>query len=337
MGKIFEILKQADATHFSATSPGRRGQGEAALNLAEQLETDSSPLAEVVPFVEVGGPGNAIEGSPDVFSVTASSPMPRFSAKGGSGVSLHQIPLPPARTRNPDSVSVAFQPLDLIRPDEKTARVPAEIIAYHQPNHPVSKEFASLAEAIEAQLPMGGSHVLMFVGSAAGVGTTTVVINLAFTWARSDQKRIVVLDAGDTQGTVAIKFGLPASPGLAEVLAEKATLSSVLQETTRSNLFVLSSGSHGRESNSILPAKPMRDILRQLRKQFDLVLVDASSWNSEPEMSALASGCDAVYLVIPQSAAKANETTELIKTIQGQAIPLGGCVLTNMKTAISNR
>jgi Mrp family chromosome partitioning ATPase len=330
MGKIFEILKQAEATHFSATPPSRLGQGESALNLAEQLET-------VVPFVEVGGPGNAIEGSPDVFSVTASSPIPRFSGKERSGVSLHQIPLPPARTRNPASVSVAFQPLDLIWSEEKAARIAAEIIAYHQPDHPVSKEFASLAEAIEAQLPMGGSHVLMFVGSAAGVGTTTVVINLAFTWARSDQKRIVVLDAGDTQGTVAIKFGLPASPGLAEVLAEKATFPSALQETSQPNLFVLSSGSNVRESKSTLPAKPMRDILRQLRKQFDLILIDTPPWKSEPEMSALASGCDAVHLVIPQSAAKASDTNELIKTLQGQGIPLGACVLTNMKTAISNR
>jgi Mrp family chromosome partitioning ATPase len=348
MGRIFETLKQAEATHFSSAA----SIAGPVLNLADQAEVDSSGLPEIAPYVEVGG--RTIEGSPDVLSVASPRLSPRGRsagyAEGGeagpreSGAAraaawaLHRIPLPQAsQLRDAHPVSVAFQPLDRISSQHgKAGQVAPEIIAFHQPDHPVSKEYETLAEAIEAQLPMGGSHVLMFMGASSGGGTTTVVLNLAFTWARTEQKRIVVVDAGAvnlSRGTVAQKIGLPASLGLAEVLADKASLPSTLQQAKSSkNLFVLPSGSD-REGDTGLPARPMRDLLRQLRKQFDLILIDAPPWN--PEIAPLASGCDAVYLVVLQSTMKTTETDELIKLIQGQQIPLGGCVLT--KSVISNQ
>ncbi len=342
MGRIFETLKQAEATHFpSAETP--------VLNLADQSEIDSSGLPEIAPYVEVGG--STVEGSPDVLSVASPRHSPRGRTAGytdrkdphesaaarAPAWGLHRIPLPHASNfRDAHPVSVAFRPLDSISPQRgKAGQVAPEVIAFHQPDHPVSREYETMAEAIEAQLPMGGSHVLMFMGAASGAGTTTVVLNLAFTWARPEQKRIVVVDAGAvnlSRGTVALKIGLPGSPGLAEVLGDKATLPSSLQQAKSSNFFVLPSGSD-REGNSSLPAKPMRELLRQLRKQFDLILIDTPPWN--PKMAPLASGCDAVYLVVAQSSVKTIETDELIKAIQGQRVPLGGCVLT--KSVISNQ
>jgi Mrp family chromosome partitioning ATPase len=222
--------------------------------------------------------------------------------------------------------------------DGKTSRVAAEIVAFHQPDHPVSKEYETLAEAIEAQFPMGGSHVLMFMGAGSGVGTTTVVLNLAFSWARPRNKRIVVVDAGDvatgtTHGSLVKKLGLSASSLAPPTVApwRKAPEVRGLQEIKQSNLFVLCSPIHSSESGPKLSAQGMRDILRQLRKQFDLILIDAPPWKSGLELAALASGCDGVYLVVPQSAVETPETDELLEAIQGQGIRLGGCVLTDKR------
>jgi Mrp family chromosome partitioning ATPase len=222
--------------------------------------------------------------------------------------------------------------------DGKTSRVAAEIVAFHQPDHPVSKEYETLAEAIEAQFPMGGSHVLMFMGAGSGVGTTTVVLNLAFSWARPRNKRIVVVDAGDvatgtTHGSLVKKLGLSASSLAPPTVAPWREAPEVrgLQEIKQSNLFVLCSPIHSSESGPKLSAQGMRDILRQLRKQFDLILIDAPPWKSGLELAALASGCDGVYLVVPQSAVETPETDELLEAIQGQGIRLGGCVLTDKR------
>jgi MinD-like ATPase involved in chromosome partitioning or flagellar assembly len=245
-------------------------------------------------------------------------------------------------------VSVAFRPLESLHfLDGKTSRVAAEIVAFHQPDHPVSKEYETLAEAIEAQFPMGGSHVLMFMGAGSGVGTTTVVLNLAFSWARPRNKRIVVVDAGDvatgtTHGSLVKKLGLSASSLAPPTDAPWREAPEVrgLQEIKQSNLFVLCSPIHSSESGPKLSAQGMRDILRQLRKQFDLILIDAppplcispqGRGEIQGELAALASGCDGVYLVVPQSAVETPGTDELLEAIQGQGIRLGGCVLTDKR------
>src|SRR5207244_7693371 len=73
-------------------------------------------------------------------------------------------------------MSVAFEPWP---PHGQLSRLVApEIITYHQPDHPASKQYAELFEKVSDGL--GNSPVLLFSGAAAKSGTTTVLLNLAF-------------------------------------------------------------------------------------------------------------------------------------------------------------
>ena len=75
----------------------------------------------------------------------------------------------------------------------------------------------------------------------------------------------------------------------------------------------------------------MRDLLRQARKQFDLILLDALPWNDDSATIALAGGADGVYLVLRQAEAKTPKVDDVIKRIQRHDIFLGGCVITHRK------
>src|SRR5207302_4777051 len=132
-----------------------------------------------------------------------------------------------------------------------------------------------------AQLPAGRAQVLLFSAAVPGAGTTTTLLNLAITAARQGKARAVVVDAHLRRPTLAARLGLPAGPGLNEVLAGAVSLKRALRETGQANLHLLTAGeiaSFSGPTAVYVAGEAMRSVLRHLRDRFDLVLVDAPPW-----------------------------------------------------------
>src|SRR5262249_24720304 len=132
---------------------------------------------------------------------------------------------------------VSFRPL--AAPVSTPAGIAPELLAFHNPAHPVSDQYRELLGAILTACP--GSATTLFTASAAGAGTTTVVLNLALTAARPG-RRVVVVDVTARRPAVATRLALCDRPGLGEVLAATATLDEALQETEQPGLAALTGG-----------------------------------------------------------------------------------------------
>ena len=65
-----------------------------------------------------------------------------------------------------------------------------------------------------------------------------------------------------------------------------------------------------------------------MRERFDLVLVDAPCWDGRPEMVALGSLCDLVYVVLPEAESATPATDAWIRTLPQQGARLRGCIVT---------
>src|SRR5262249_27926067 len=162
------------------------------------------------------------------------------------------------------------------------------------------------------QLPAGRAQVLLFTAAGSGAGTTTALLNLAVTAVQGRKLRVIVVDADVRQPAVAARLGLPLAPGLQEVLAGTASLQRALPETGLANLWVLTAGEVG-GGGARLASEAMRSVLRHLRGRFDLVLVDAPPWDGRPEVVALGSFCDAVFLVVRQELAQTAAVNDLLQ------------------------
>jgi Mrp family chromosome partitioning ATPase len=198
------------------------------------------------------------------------------------------------------------------------------LIASHQPDHPVSVQYRSLAAELVSQLPGGGPRVLLFTAAAAGAGTTTVLLNLAITLARQDATRVTVVDANFAAPALAARLGLPAGPGLSDALARRTPLTWCLQETPQPNLLALPVGKLAVPRGGA----NLGSLLEPLRSRNDWVLVDAAPWGDGPEPAELADGCDAIYLVLRQNDLGAPAAAALQDAILEQTGRLRGCVLT---------
>lgn len=314
MGRILEILNDAESI--------LRHAPESALTLpsaAHELEpvSEEEPTGPVS-FIEVGGPRKLIEASPDVL---ACSPPPGVRA----------APTPVAVPRSSSGLkSVSFRPLSsepLPLPSAQ-GRFAPDLVAFHQPEHALSEGYRSLCSRLLTQRPPGTSHVAMFTALVPKSGATTVLLNLALTAARQGEDRVIVVDANRHHPDVARRLGLPPSPGLREVLLGSLSLPQVLLETGMSNFQALTAGKPDENGTVRLVMEAMPMVLRLLREQFSLILIDAPSWDAGADAARLASTCDAAYLVVEQSQAESPQVAEILQTLRHEGAALCGCILT---------
>jgi polysaccharide biosynthesis transport protein len=172
---------------------------------------------------------------------------------------------------------------------------------------------------MEGQAPALQPHVLLFTAASPRGETTTVLLNLAITRARQNKGKLVVVDTNLQRPTLAERLGLPGAPGLVEVLSGSVSLRKVVQETGQPNLYLVPAGLAGETGSLLVAGEAMRAVLRHLRERFTWVFIDAPCWDGRPDVVALSSACDAVYLVVPQSEADSGAVQHL-----KQLIPLQG-------------
>ena len=295
MGRMLEALKQAKS---------RRGPTAGNPPVLQAVWPDKGleeEQAEEVPFIEVGGRAAA---PPKAAAVAPAVAEPRL-------------------------MTVEFRPLSAegVGGCGRCVFAP-ELIAYHQPHHAISGQYRALVAGLLGTLPAEQAHVLLFASAVAAAGSTTVLLNAAITLARQGG-RTVVVDAHLRRPAVAPRLGLPETPGLREVLANRLTLADAVRATGLPNLSLLAAGNPGAASPVRLAGESMRAVLHQLRGQFDLVLVDGPRWDGRPEVVALGCACDAVYLCVPESEQDAPETADLLQIIPEQGAALCGCILTS--------
>jgi Mrp family chromosome partitioning ATPase len=265
-------------------------------------EAESEDDGAGMPFIEVG-PSRSLEGSPDVLA-------------------FRPVPPVPARPSSDTPRVVAFRPL--LKPLPTAPGIVPELIAFHEPGHAISTQYRELLGAILDATSGSPPHSLLFTGSAAGVGTSTVVLNLAVTAARQG-RRVVIVDANARRPAIAARLALCDRPGLAEVLAGTATLDEALQESEQPGLVAITSGS----PLALAPraAESYRSLLRQLRHRFDLALLDGPRWDARPEVIAPGAACDATFLVLPAGADQSAAIEELQRQLPAKGVHLAGCVV----------
>src|SRR5262245_3106190 len=141
MGKMFELLKKgAGQRPLAAPSPNAKSPA------AEDCVIDWAVAETSAPFIEVGGPGKTVEGSPDVMAIShpAQAKQPPHAPTGKALAQSFLL----AELTHAQPLTVAFEPWT--GPSATSTGLAAEIIAHHQPAHAISKQYVELWNTIIA-------------------------------------------------------------------------------------------------------------------------------------------------------------------------------------------
>jgi len=140
-------------------------------------------------------------------------------------------------------------------------------------------------------------QVVLVTGTAPQEGKTTTIVNLARLLAGSGEKTVVV-DCDLRRAQMHQRLGLPREPGFTDFFVRKEPLSSLLRPAPVANLFVLTAGPLPPNPPALLARRTPGDLLDELRREFEWVLVDSPPLASVTDALLLARHSDHTVLVV---------------------------------------
>lgn len=168
-------------------------------------------------------------------------------------------------------------------------------------------------------------------------GKTTTAINLALAMTDVPGYRTLLIDSDLRYPTVHDRLGLMQSPGLTEILEGSAGLDSEIMDTEKENLKVITSGNLPHYPVELLESKRLKNLIKELKSDFDLILVDAPPVIPYSDASALSSQMDGVLLVVASGKTRREDIQQVQATLQDNQAKVLGVVLNKQKHFVPDR
>jgi capsular exopolysaccharide synthesis family protein len=173
----------------------------------------------------------------------------------------------------------------------------------------------------------GSSKRFIAVTSAVpGDGKTTFTTNFAITLANSGAKTLLV-DADLRRGNVHGYFEQPLEGGLSEVLQGKLGMKEAVRETGIPNLFFMRAGERPGNPSELLLANTTRDLIRDLRAEFDYVIFDCPPLTAIDDTFSIAAYLDGLFFVIRAGRTSMRFAKMGINTIRQRGTPVLGLIV----------
>lgn len=165
--------------------------------------------------------------------------------------------------------------------------------------------YRSLRTSIKFSLIDKPIKTIVVTSSLAGEGKSTVVGNLAYSLSQ-DGARVLVIDCDLRKPSIHENFLLANEKGLTDVLFGKSDLKDVTKKIEDS-LFLITAGTILPNPAEILGSKEMENLIKELKINFDYIIIDTPPILPVSDTLLLASKADATLIVV-----KARKTKEKI-------------------------
>lgn len=119
-----------------------------------------------------------------------------------------------------------------------------------------------------------GARAIVVTSTAPSEGKTVISSNLAASLAQADQ-RTIIIDGDMRRPRIHDVFGWLQDPGLSNVLVGTATIREAIRKTSIPKLRVMAAGHIPPNPAELLGSQRFKDLLRELRNDFDWIIIDA--------------------------------------------------------------
>jgi protein-tyrosine kinase len=141
--------------------------------------------------------------------------------------------------------------------------------------------------------------LIVITSPGSGDGKSVSAINTAAALALKSEGQVLLLDADLRKSGIHRQLGLPASPGLAEVLAGSCATEEALVRTHEfPNLYVMPSGGLPANPVELLDSTRWRSLCAQLRGMFRYVIIDSPPVGAVADYELIQAVCEGVILVL---------------------------------------
>jgi succinoglycan biosynthesis transport protein ExoP len=173
-----------------------------------------------------------------------------------------------------------------------------EIVTQVRPQSQMAESYRALRTSLLLSNLGAPPKVIMVTSARPQEGKTTTSINTAIVLAQKGV-RVLLMDADLRRPSVHKTLGMGPRSGLSNVLTGSATVQQTITTSQiLSNLFIMPAGTPPPNPAELLASSNMRDLLLELRPQFDHIVIDTPPTLSVTDAVVLSPRADATLLVI---------------------------------------
>jgi capsular exopolysaccharide synthesis family protein len=200
------------------------------------------------------------------------------------------------------------------------------VIAAADPNGHRAEAYRHVQTSMQFMDADRQTKVVVVTSCMPEEGKSTTACNLAMSLAEAG-KRVLLID-GDLRRPQAARYlGLPSGAGLTSVLVGKAGLDEVIQNWGDNAFSVLASGPVPPNPGRLIDSNHMRQLLADLRDQYDMVLIDAPPVLPVVDAVVLAAVSDGAILVVRHGKTSRDQLTKAASTLRRAEVEVLGSVL----------
>ncbi|MBA2244398.1 MAG: polysaccharide biosynthesis tyrosine autokinase [Gemmatimonadetes bacterium] len=167
---------------------------------------------------------------------------------------------------------------------------------------------------------------LVITSATSGEGKSTTAANLAITCAESGM-RVLLIDCDLRRAKQHHVFGVPRSPGVAQLLLGTAKAEEALRPSPVPGLTLLTAGSEEADVIEVMRSARMLSMIRTLREQFDLLIIDSPPVLAGADASILSALADGVLLVLRAGCTNHREALAAVQQLNAVGAHMLGAVL----------
>lgn len=173
-----------------------------------------------------------------------------------------------------------------------------ELVTQSRPRSQMAESYRALRTSLLLTFAGGPPTVILITSALPEEGKTTTSVNSAIVLAQKGT-RVLLIDADLRRPSIHKTLGMGPKIGLSNVLTGAATLQqAIIPSTILPELFILPAGTPPPNPAELLASAKMKNVLAELRKQYDHIVIDSPPTLSVTDAVVISTDADAVVLVI---------------------------------------
>jgi uncharacterized protein involved in exopolysaccharide biosynthesis/Mrp family chromosome partitioning ATPase len=201
----------------------------------------------------------------------------------------------------------------LARVEPELLQSHALLITHFDPKSPVAEAYRTIRTNIQFIRMERAGKLLVFTSPTLQEGKTTTIVNVALSMAQNGQRTLLV-GANMRRPSIYRFFGIEREPGLSDILVGSANwrdcirtvadiimgrfeMEDIMASPGLDNLHIIESGPIPGNPSELLSAPAMAKFLREVREEYDVVLIDTPPVLPVTDAAIVAAQADGVVLV----------------------------------------
>ncbi len=178
-----------------------------------------------------------------------------------------------------------------------------ELINHIHPKFFISEDYRTVRTSILLSHAESPPKTIAFSSALPGEGKTATLANMAVAFSQLEEK-VLLVDSDLRKPRLHRIFKVKNVRGLSGFLTGKVPLKDVIQKTSIENIWIIPSGPIPPNPSELLNSNRMKELLGQVKKKFDVVLLDSPPLLVVVDPVIISSFVDSTVLII-----EAGETT----------------------------